>query len=61
MKVGDRLSMETKYKGVGVPCWSLTQGDCDSRFDWIAKNFVNGAFNAPSSYTTKTPWCSTML
>ena len=45
-QVGDALSMETKYKGVGSGC-TLEFNPKEivtARFDWVAKNFVNGVF-----------------
>jgi len=57
-QVSDTLSMETKYKGVGISGCTLEFNPKEivtARFDWVAKNFVNGSFSAPASYTTEDP------
>lgn len=57
-QVGSATSMETKYTGVGISSCTLEFNPKEivkARFDWVAKNFVNGTYSAPASYTDEDP------
>lgn len=62
MEIGEQTtqsdSMQTKYSGVGISGCTLNFNPKEIitvSYDWIAKNFTNGAFNAPLSYDSEDP------
>lgn len=57
-QVTNNASMSTKYNGVGIKSCTMEftpKEIVTAKFDWMGKNFANGTFSAPSSYTSEDP------
>lgn len=62
MEIGEQVasasSMQTKYNGVGLKSCTLEftpKEIVTAKFDWIAKNFVIGAYSEPATYSVEDP------